>query len=124
MRQLFHTTVFLLVMCVVLSGTATFMLYATRVSTPSVQHVAVPFDWERRVDAATDCGALRQECKLFAKMRDVHEAVERAQSKSISDIFTYGVAFAIGWGLFFGVHLAYIAWRLRKLEVSEQSAPL
>lgn len=111
-------------MCVVLSGTATFMLYASTVGTPSVQSISVPFDWERRIDAATDCGALRQECKRFAKMRDLHEVFERAHNKSISDIFTYGVAFIVGWGLFFGVHLAYIAWQLRKFLASEQNAPL
>ena len=124
MRQLFLTTVILLAMCVVLTGSAVFALYATRVGTSSVQSKPVPFDWERRVDTAADCGALRQECKVFAKMRDMDEVIARAQSKWMSDVFTYGVIFAIGWGLFFGVHLAYIAYRLRKLEVSGHSAPL
>ena len=124
MRSLYHITIYLLVMCVVLTGTAIFALYATSVGTPTVQAQDVPFDWERKVNAAVDLETLKQECRVFAKLKDMEELVRRAQNKWMSDTFTYGVAFAIGWGLLFGLHLAYMAFRLHKLQLSARDAPL
>lgn len=124
MKAIFHTTIFLLVMCVILTGTVLFMLYATKVGTPSVQAQNVPFDWEQRVDSASNMEELRQQCRVFAKFRDMDDMLRRVQNKWMADVFTYGATFVIGWGVFFGVHLAFIAWRLRKLEASGQSAPL
>jgi hypothetical protein len=123
MKAVFHTTVFLLAMCVVLTGTAIFMLYATRVGTPSVQSQNVPFDWEQRVESAASLEELKQQCRVFAKFRDMDELLRRAQNKWMSDTFTYGFAFALGWGLFFGLHLAYMAFRLHKIQVA-RDAPL
>jgi hypothetical protein len=124
MRSLYHITIYLLVMCVVLTGTAIFALYATSVGTPTVTAQDVPIDWERKVDAAVDLETLKQECRVFAKLKDMEGLVRRAQNKWMSDTFTYGVAFALGWGLLFGLHLAYMAFRLQKLQLPVRDAPL
>jgi hypothetical protein len=117
-------SIYLLAMCVVLTGTAIFALYATSVGTSTVQAQDVPFDWERKVDAAVDLETLKQECRVFAKLKDMEELIRRAQTKWMSDTFTYGVAFAIGWGLLFGLHLAYMAFRLHKFQFPARDAPL
>jgi hypothetical protein len=123
MKAIFQTAVFLLVMCVVLTGTLVFMLYVTKAGTPSVQSQNLPFNWEQRVQSAVDLEELKQQCRVFAKFRDMDDLTRRVQEKWMSNVFTYGIAFAIGWGLFFGLHLAYIVFRLRKMQ-GVRGAPL
>jgi len=95
MKAIFQTAVFLLVMCVVLTGTLVFMLYVTKAGTPSVQSQNLPFNWEQRVQSAVDLEELKQQCRVFAKFRDMDDLTRRVQEKWMSNVFTYGIAFAI-----------------------------